>query len=81
MVESTKKTKEEFEKLPGKYDNDNFYILEDGGFYDEQGYFFNKWGFDAEGGHYNDEGAYEERPERVGKNGPQQALSYPEILK
>ncbi len=70
MVESTKKTKEEIEKLPGEYDEDNFYHLKEGGFYDEQGYYFNQWGFDAEGGHYNDEGVYEERPERVGKNGP-----------
>lgn len=81
MVESTKKTREEIEKLAGKYDEDKFFILEDGSFYDEQGYFFNKWGFDAEGGHYNDEGIYEARPVRAGKNGPQQALSHQEIEK
>lgn len=41
MVEQTKKTKEEIEALPGKYDDDKFYILADGSFYDTEGYFFN----------------------------------------
>lgn len=75
MVESTKKTKEEIEKLPGKYDDDKFYILEDGSFYDEKGYYFNKWGFDAEGGHYDDDGVYCQRPVRFGKDGNQKPLN------
>jgi hypothetical protein len=51
-------TKEEIEKQTGKYDEDGFYILEAGGFFDPNGYFFDKDGFDASGGKYNEEGVY-----------------------
>ena len=46
-------SKEEIEANEGKYDNDGFYILPDGSFYDYQGYYFDKDGFDANGGFYD----------------------------
>ena len=33
-------TREEVEQIPGYYDADGFYILEDGSFYDPNGYYF-----------------------------------------
>jgi len=35
-------TKEEIESRDGKYDEDDFYILEQGGFFDPEGYYFDK---------------------------------------
>jgi hypothetical protein len=42
----------------GKYDDDNFYCLTDGDFFDPFGYYFNKFGMDANGGYYDDDGYY-----------------------
>ncbi len=50
MVEQTDKP----ELRPGKYDEDGFYILDEGGFLDPIGAFFDKDGFDVDGGHYDD---------------------------
>ena len=68
MVETTKErsefrimkmtSKEDIEKQKGKYDEDGFYILEDGGFYDPNGYYFDKKGVNANGGIYDEEGNY-----------------------
>ena len=49
-------TQEEIEAHEGKYDEDGFYILPDGGFFDPEGYKFNKEGFDGIGGYYDDNG-------------------------
>jgi len=52
-------TKEEVEAHEkGNYDEDGFFILEDGGFYDPWGYYFNPNGEDEFGGYYNDQGYY-----------------------
>ena len=49
-----KKTpKEEIQNRKGKYDEDGFYILEEGDFYDPNGYYFDIKGFDATGGSYD----------------------------
>jgi hypothetical protein len=53
-----KTSKEEIEKQAGKYDEDSFYILDAGGFYDPNGHYFDKDGFDASGGRYDDDGLY-----------------------
>ena len=51
----------------GKFDDDEFLILPDGSFYDGEGIYFNKWGFDYEGGHYDENtGEYIARPPRNG---------------
>ena len=57
-VTLTKLTKEEVEKLEGRYDDDGFYLLEQGGYYDPLGYYFDKDGFDSVGGQYDKEGYY-----------------------
>jgi hypothetical protein len=41
-----KYTRQEIENRPGKYDQDNFYILPGGDFFDPQGYYFDKKGYD-----------------------------------
>lgn len=51
-------SKEQIENLEGSYDDDGFYILADGSFYDPLGYFFDKDGKDAKGGFYNGLGFY-----------------------
>ena len=52
-------TKEEIDANPGKYDDDGFYLLDDGGFYDDHGYYFNSNGFNQIGGFYDpDSGEY-----------------------
>lgn len=56
MGEST--SKETFEQEEGHYDNDGFYILNNGGFYDPWGYHFDKDGYDEYGGYYDDDGYY-----------------------
>jgi LysM repeat protein len=48
-------SKDEIEAKPGKYDDDGFYNLDDGGFYDDHGYFFDKDGFNELGGFYDPE--------------------------
>lgn len=50
--------KEEIEKEEGKYDQDGFYILSNGDFYDNHGYYFDVDGFDASGGYYAEDGRY-----------------------
>lgn len=42
----------------GEYDDDEFYILEDGDFFDPFGYYFDEFGMDANNGHYDDDGFY-----------------------
>ena len=61
-------TKEEIQKLSpdGTFDEDGFYILKDGDFYDPLGYYFDKDGFDETGGRYDDEGFYIPAPEQSG---------------
>lgn len=51
-------TKQEIEVQKGKYDEDGFYILDDGAFYDDLGYYFNKDGYDEFGGFYDKETGY-----------------------
>lgn len=53
-------TKEEIEKLglDGKFDDDGFYLLKGGDFYDPLGYRFDKHGFDESGGRYDEQGYY-----------------------
>lgn len=46
-------SKQEREQHPGKYDDDGFYLLDDGGFFDDLGYFFDKDGFNEIGGFYD----------------------------
>lgn len=53
MPRVKKYTRQEIENRPGKYDNDNFYILPDGDFFDPQGFYFNREGYDQLGGHYD----------------------------
>ena len=49
---------DEIKKLPGHFDNDGFYILDEGGFYDPDGFHYDKNGVDAVGGFYNKAGMY-----------------------
>lgn len=44
--------REEIEQLKGEYDADGFYVLEDGSFYDPNGYYFDHEGYDEFGGYY-----------------------------
>ena len=53
-----KLTPEEFQKFPGHYDDDGFYILDEGGFYDPPGFHYDKHGVDAIGGFYDSSGVY-----------------------
>lgn len=46
-------SREEIEQQPGKYDDDGFYVLNTGGFFDDHGYFFDKDGFNEIGGFYD----------------------------
>jgi len=63
-------TKEEIEANEGQFDNDGFYLLKDGDFYDAHGYYFDKEGFDATGGFYDDNGVYVPPPEDFEEYGP-----------
>lgn len=48
-----KHTKEEIEAhSEGKYDNDGFFILPDKAFFDTEGFYFDKDGYDDLGGYY-----------------------------
>lgn len=49
---------EEFQKFAGHYDEDEFYILDEGGFYDPAGFYYDKHGVDAIGGFYDSSGVY-----------------------
>ena len=42
----------------GTYDQDGFYVLKDGSFYDPLGYYFDQDGIDEAGGSYDKEGYY-----------------------
>lgn len=46
-------TKEEIEANEGNYDNDGFYILKAGDFFDPEGFYFDKDGYDGIGGYYD----------------------------
>lgn len=50
-----KYTRQEIENRPGEYDADSFYMLPGGDFFDPQGYYFDKKGFDQLGGYYDKE--------------------------
>ena len=73
-------TKEEIEKLnpDGTFDEDGFYILKDGDFYDPLGYYFDKDGYDETGGKYDDAGYYIPAPEHVDDR--VQSLTKEEVL-
>jgi hypothetical protein len=47
-------SKEEIEIHQGKYDQDGFYLLLDGDFFDQAGYYFDKEGLDEKGGFYDE---------------------------
>ena len=49
---------EEIKKLAGHFDDDGFYLLDEGGFYDPAGFHYDKNGVDAVGGFYNSAGVY-----------------------
>lgn len=54
-----KYTVEEIEEIGGgTFDYYGFYNLEEGGFFDPDGYRFNKEGYDEFGGYYDDHGYY-----------------------
>lgn len=44
--------------MAGAYDEDGFYLLEEGGFYDPAGFHYDSNGIDAIGGFYNSAGVY-----------------------
>jgi hypothetical protein len=50
--------KSDFEKLKGRYDEDGFFILESGAYYDPFGFYFDSEGNDEAGGRYDDTGYY-----------------------
>ena len=60
---------EQIQQLDGKYDDDGFYLLAEGGYYDPCRIYFDKDGYDHDGGHYDDQGVYVKVPERVAKDG------------
>ena len=49
-------SKEEIEGHEGKYDEDGFFILPGADFFDPEGFYFDKKGFDGIGGYYDKEG-------------------------
>lgn len=58
--------------MDGHFDKDGFYLLNAGGYYDPLGYYFNKEGFDAQGGKYDESGVYVSAPkipQRLAKDG------------
>ena len=53
-----KLTIDEIQKFAGHFDEDEFYILDEGGFYDPHGFYYDKHGVDAIGGFYDSAGVY-----------------------
>lgn len=51
-------SREDILKLPGHFDEDGFYLLDEGGFYDVEGYYYDENGIDAVGGFYDKSGVY-----------------------
>jgi hypothetical protein len=52
-------SKEEILKIKdGKVDEDGFFVLKDGSFYDPYGFYFDADGMDTAGGSYDKEGYY-----------------------
>lgn len=49
-------TKEEIEMKEGKYDDDGFFILPGGDFFDPEGFYFDVQGYDGIGGYYDEAG-------------------------
>lgn len=47
-------SKEEIQGHEGKYDEDGFYILPGGDFFDPEGFYFDKQGYDGIGGYYDE---------------------------
>ena len=69
-----KHTKAEIEandkEKKGKFDRDGFYVFNSGDYYDPEGYYFNKQGFDDFGGFYDKNGDYVSPPGvHLGKDG------------
>ena len=50
--------KEDIEAFEGHFDADGFFLLKDGGFFDPNGYRFDKDGYDGLGGFYDEDGYY-----------------------
>ena len=50
--------KEWTEDTPGEYDNDGFFVTPNGSFWDPDGVYFNKEGYDKHGGRYDSDGEY-----------------------
>ena len=46
------------EETKGDYDNDGFFVTPNGSFWDPDGVYFNKDGFDKHGGRYDSDGIY-----------------------
>lgn len=74
-------TKDEIQKLnpDGTFDEDGFYILKEGDFYDPLGYYFDKDGYDESGGRYDDDGFYIPAPAHVSDDRGQ-SLTKEEVL-
>ena len=57
---------EEIAQYKGYYDNDGLYILPYGDFFDKDGFYFDKEGYDEKGGFYDDEnGEYVPPPDQL----------------
>lgn len=70
MIQKPKKyTVEEIKAQKGKFDEDKFYILTNGDFYDPEGFYFDTEGFDELGGYYDDNGEYVAPPGLTSKDG------------
>lgn len=60
-------TKEYIEKQTGSYDDDGFYLLQEGDYFDTFGFYFDVEGFDEIGGFYDQNtGAYKAPPAEYG---------------
>ena len=44
--------------IDGEYDNDGFFVTPNGSYWDPDGVYFNREGFDRHGGYYEDNGEY-----------------------
>ena len=56
--ESTFIEREWNEDIEGEYDEDGFFLTPNGSFWDPDGVYFNRKGFDKHGGYYDDDGVY-----------------------